>query len=309
MLTQEQEDIVAQSRALARPNLELADRAFYDTLQRLRYQQPPLKEWELSQAVERAAGEYVASKVETTAHAIRKVVESRHVALTREQIEEIFATMRPTIDDIRGFAYKQANGFGFGAGPGFGIAMDNAFRLTTEIETETLALLASRPSLSGSHNTTTNKTFTEKQPDFTLISADTDFSDYLAQLWTEAMLCYSAGANIATIILLGSVLEGTLLAKIHSLPKQDSGSQSGQRAASSHPRSNATLSELIDVASARGWIHQTRYRFSDVLRNYRNFVHPERAYKAGHSLDRGAATICLQVVREVLRDLGILDAR
>jgi hypothetical protein len=252
----------------------------------------------LSDAAEKAAGGYITAKVEIAYEAVSKVIETRGVACTRAQVEEIFKAVRPTLADMTAYALQHANSMGFGAGPGFGIAMDDAFRLNSETAIETLSLLADRAQ---SESSSASRPGDADSPiDLSSLVTDEGMNKHLHALWREAAQCYEAGANIATVVMLGSFLEGILLAKERLINQlsPDAGEAYSRR----------TLGELVTMALENGWIHQTRYGFSDVLRNYRNFVHPQKAASAGHTLDKGTATICMHVVREVLRDLGVVGA-
>src|SRR5579862_5472485 len=65
------------------------------------------------------------------------------------------------------------------------------------------------------------------------------------------------------------------------------------------------LAALIEVASDLSWVHKARGDFSDVLRNYRNLVHPWKAARTPYKIDRGTANVSWQVVKETLRDLNV----
>jgi hypothetical protein len=139
-------------------------------------------------------------------------------------------------------------------------------------------------------------------PNFSPVVADAALAAHLRVLWHEADLTYTGGAYLATEILLGAILEGTLLAKAQA-------NQAAAKGATAAPKGRQlegwSLANLIEVASELGWIHKTRGQFSAIVRDHRNFVHPLKASTTGADIDKGAAGIAWKVVVETLRDLGI----
>ncbi|MCX4964070.1 hypothetical protein OHA98_04390 [Streptomyces sp. NBC_00654] len=111
----------------------------------------------------------------------------------------------------------------------------------------------------------------------------------------EARTCYANGAHVAAIIMLGSLLEGVLLTVIH------------ERDASLLGKKDANfigLKDLIDICRRAGWIDIDMERFSQALREYRNFVHPRREFREEHTPDRDTLTVSWYVVNGSLNDLA-----
>jgi hypothetical protein len=148
---------------------------------------------------------------------------------------------------------------------------------------------------------------TGQAPNFGAAVPDARLSGHLEILWNEADLAYKGGAYLATVVMLGSLLEGVLLAKAQA-------NQAAAQGATTAPKDSAArvraldkwrLVNLIEVASELGWIQKTRADFSDIVRDYRNLVHPWKAATTGKNIDKGTAGIAWKVVVETLRDLGI----
>ncbi len=146
-----------------------------------------------------------------------------------------------------------------------------------------------------------------RSPNFGPVVADAALCMHLKVLWGEADLAYKGGAYLATVVMLGSLLEGVLLGKAQ-------GNQARAQTATTAPKDGTSsvrqldkwrLVNLIEVAAEVGWIHRTRGDFSDILRDYRNLVHPQKAATTGYNIDKGAAGIAWKVVVETLRDLGL----
>lgn len=131
---------------------------------------------------------------------------------------------------------------------------------------------------------------------------------HLAVLWEEAAADYAGQAWLSTVIMLGSLLEAALLAKCQE-------GDAIAKASASAPKSKGvakdyewwSLSDFLAVAEENNWIHQSRNDFADILRDYRNMVHPYNAYRRNYRVDRSMATICWEVVKAALADLGVKD--
>ncbi len=143
-------------------------------------------------------------------------------------------------------------------------------------------------------------------PDFSALINDVGLRKQLLVLWEETVLCYGADAHLSTVVMLGSLLEGALLGKALANPADANRAiASPKDVGSVKPFERWHLSNFIDVAIECGWVHKTRGDFTDVLRGYRNLIHPFKAKDVGYRIDKGAASICWQVVLSTLDDLGI----
>lgn len=138
-------------------------------------------------------------------------------------------------------------------------------------------------------------------PNFSRVAADAALAAHLKVLWEEADLAYKGGAYLATVIMLGSLLEGAMLGKAQA-------NLAAATIATKAPKDKVErwpLVSLIEVASELHWIKKDRSDYSTTLRDYRNLVHPWKAASSGYSVDRGTANMSWQVVKETLRDLGV----
>lgn len=111
----------------------------------------------------------------------------------------------------------------------------------------------------------------------------------------EARTCYANGAQVAAIIMLGGLLEGVMLTVI----EEREASLLGKK----KPDSIA-LQALIDISHQAGWIDVDVERFSQALREYRNFVHPRAELREAHTPDRDTLTVSWWVVNSALNDLA-----
>lgn len=127
----------------------------------------------------------------------------------------------------------------------------------------------------------------------------------------EARTCREYGAPLATVILLGGVLEGVL----HDVVRQHMeqafrcpASPRDRKTGKPLPTKEWKLSALIDVAHQCGWLQLDVQRFSHALREYRNMVHPLQEITMAHTPDADTVTLCWYAVVAALNDLAELHS-
>jgi hypothetical protein len=135
---------------------------------------------------------------------------------------------------------------------------------------------------------------------------DKALAAHLQKLWTEGAQCYEANANLATVILLGSLLEGALFAKCQQNDAQVmAASRAPREKGNVKPYRRWSLSDFIAVAEENEWIHVTRNPAAKALRDYRDMVHPANAIAQTYSVDRYTAAISWEVVKGAVSDLRL----
>ena len=110
----------------------------------------------------------------------------------------------------------------------------------------------------------------------------------------EARLCHTTGAHMATIIMLGSLLEGIL----------DGAAAERLGEKPSPPLDRMGLQELLDLAHRKGWIEIDVHKGSEVVRAYRNLVHPRAQLRMRHTPNADTVDMCWPVVNATLNDLA-----
>jgi hypothetical protein len=146
-------------------------------------------------------------------------------------------------------------------------------------------------------------------PDFSRIS-DPESADLLTERWNEAVLGLRSGASLSAITMMGSLLEGALLQMAMRRPDEANRTKAAPREGNKpRPWSQWRLSDLINVAVQAKWITVDLQAFSEVLRDYRNLIHPwESQAKAFHPT-RDSAAICWEITRRVVDQLIAYEAR
>lgn len=144
----------------------------------------------------------------------------------------------------------------------------------------------------------------EPPPEFNKSVADNSLADILSFRWEEAQKCARAGAHLAAVVMMGSILEGALLYRVEQELKTANQANSSPKDKTGKPKpiQEWGLSSLIDVAYEVGWLQGDVKRFSHALRESRNVVHPyvQRLYGKP---DADTCSICWQVVRAAVADL------
>ena len=143
-------------------------------------------------------------------------------------------------------------------------------------------------------------------PDFTrLTSSVPGLREELDRRWRESQTCVYVEAYTSAVILMGSILEGLLLARA-----QLSASQAYQAARAPKDKAGKsvsvddwTLSSLIDVAVEVGWLKSDRGKFSHALRDSRNVVHPRQAVMSRAAFDAATCTTTWHVLVSSTEDL------
>lgn len=120
----------------------------------------------------------------------------------------------------------------------------------------------------------------------------------------EYQKCAGAGACLASVVLLGAMLEAALLV----LKKHPEESNKCPAAPKRDGRVKAfgewTLSEMIDVACALGWIGKYAQSAGHGLRDYRNFIHANKLMQENENPDQGLVAICSRTVQKAMDDLA-----
>ncbi len=144
-------------------------------------------------------------------------------------------------------------------------------------------------------------------PDFKHLIGDSKLADTLAARWQEAERCVAAGAHLAGIVMMGSLLEGLLIAVVRLRPAEANRARSAPRdprSGRAWPFQRWSLHDLIKVAHECGWLQRDAKDFSDRLRDYRNLVHPWQQRSMMVVPDEDTCAIGWQVVRAAVNDLA-----
>jgi hypothetical protein len=124
--------------------------------------------------------------------------------------------------------------------------------------------------------------------------------------WIEAQICQHAGAYLAAVIIMGSILEALLLARCSANPTNSYQSPAAPKdrvSGKSVALHDWSLNTLIDVAVSLRWLKVDRGRFSHALRQSRNIVHPYEHARSQADFDEATCKLCWQVLNASVDDL------
>lgn len=143
-------------------------------------------------------------------------------------------------------------------------------------------------------------------PDFGRLVQNDEMVSVLKFRWEEAQRCVQAGAYLAAIVMMGSLLEGVLLAKIQAHPGDANTAKSAPR---DHQKNRARpfrdwgLAAMIEVAHELGWLKKGAKALGHALRDYRNLVHPSAEFERMERPDEGTCEACQKAVDVAVRQL------
>ncbi|MFG2601018.1 hypothetical protein [Streptomyces sp. NPDC048462] len=127
------------------------------------------------------------------------------------------------------------------------------------------------------------------------VVSDPDLATAVQLRLDEARTCYEHGAYTSAIIMLGSLLEGVLA---HAAQVRTADERMPK------PLRNMGLNDFVDFAFKNKWIEHDAKLASELVRHYRNLVHPLAEKKTGHSPNRDTLDMCWPVVNATLNDLA-----
>jgi hypothetical protein len=145
-----------------------------------------------------------------------------------------------------------------------------------------------------------------KGPDLTKLTAVLPELEAVIQArWQEAQRCQHSKAYLAAVVLMGSILEALLLARVTKSPADAYRSPSAPKDNSGRPvaLTDWNLHTLIEVSVDLGWIKTDRGAFSHALRASRNVVHPWEQVRAKANFDEATCTTCWHVLNASVEDL------
>jgi hypothetical protein len=150
-------------------------------------------------------------------------------------------------------------------------------------------------------------TTTDVPPDFSKLIPDVAMIGILEKRWIECVACIAHGAPLAATVMIGGLLEGLLLARINR-----ESNKAPIFTATAAPKNNQgqtlqlkewTLQDYIGVAHELKWISVAAKDVGVVLRDYRNYIHPQKELSHGVSLSTPDAIILWEIGKSISRQL------
>ncbi len=145
-------------------------------------------------------------------------------------------------------------------------------------------------------------------PDFSPLASNPPMRDILTRRWHECHRCVGAGAHLAAIVMMGGLLEALFVARANKMG--DKAALINAASAPKDPKTGKTvnyqewmLDSYIRVASELNWITDSAKDLADVLKGYRNYIHPEKELRHGITLTLNDSSMFWQVAKGLARQL------
>ncbi|MDR3519883.1 MAG: hypothetical protein P4L63_03295 [Candidatus Pacebacteria bacterium] len=152
------------------------------------------------------------------------------------------------------------------------------------------------------------------KPDFSPLTSNLEMQKILDNRWSEIIKCLNCTAPLAATIMMGGLLEALFLARINKLI--DKGPVYKAKAAPLDSKTKKViplerwmLNSYIEVGAELGWIRRPAKDIGIVLRDYRNFIHPERELSTGFTLEQEGALLFWQMFNQVSRQIIMSASR
>lgn len=147
-------------------------------------------------------------------------------------------------------------------------------------------------------------------PDFSPLAGNEEIRGILTRRWHECCKCVNADAHLAAIVMMGGLLEALFVARANKLSDK-----SPLVNAAAAPKDKVTgktlnyqdwmLDSYTKVALELGWITGSARNVADILKEYRNYVHPEKERRHGVVLDLNDSEMFWSVTKSLVRQLLI----
>lgn len=144
-------------------------------------------------------------------------------------------------------------------------------------------------------------------PNFSPLISDLAMQKILNRRWTECAMCVQNGASLAATVMMGGLLEALLLTRI--LREQDKApifktkSAPKDKSGKTKPLTEWMLKDYIDVTHEMNWISPSAKSVGEVLRDYRNYIHPQKEHSHGITLEKKDAEVFWEISKTISRQI------
>jgi hypothetical protein len=148
----------------------------------------------------------------------------------------------------------------------------------------------------------------DQPPDFGPLAVDLGMREILIGRWHECARCLDAGAHLAATVMMGGLLEALFVARANLMADKKplfraKATPIDKKTGKAAPLGEWTLRPYIDVGAEIGWITRSGSDVAAVLRDYRNYVHPEKQRVHGVHLGEHDSLMFWEVTKALARQL------
>jgi hypothetical protein len=144
-------------------------------------------------------------------------------------------------------------------------------------------------------------------PGFAPLISDAAMQAILKERWNECVKCIAANVPLAATVMMGGLLEALLLARINresdKRPIFTAKNAPKDRSGKTKPLAEWMLKDFIDVVHELGWITVSARDVGAVLRDYRNYIHPQKQLSHNVHLQLADAKLFWEVSKGIARQV------
>jgi hypothetical protein len=144
-------------------------------------------------------------------------------------------------------------------------------------------------------------------PNFAPLISDAAMQKILNARWQECTKCIAADIPLAATVMMGGLLEALLLARINREPDKKAiftaKAAPKDRAGKTKTLPEWGLKDYIDVVHELGWITVSAKDVGAVLRDYRNYIHPQKQLSHGVHLKLDDANLFWEISKSISRQV------
>jgi hypothetical protein len=144
-------------------------------------------------------------------------------------------------------------------------------------------------------------------PDFAPLGADSAMQIILQRRWDEVQRCIASNAYLAATVMMGGLLESLLLARINGSPDKrrifTAAGAPRDKGGKTLPLPDWKLINMVEVAHELTWITKSAKDVGNVLRDFRNYIHPHKEYTDDVVILDEDARMLWEVTKSISRHL------
>jgi len=144
-------------------------------------------------------------------------------------------------------------------------------------------------------------------PNFAPLISDAAMQKILNARWTECVKCIAADLPLSATVMMGGLLEALLLSRINRETDKKSiftaKTAPKDRSGKTKPLSEWMLKDFIEIVHELGWISVSAKDVGAVLRDYRNYIHPQKQLSHGVHLTPDDAKLFWEISKSMTRQV------
>lgn len=145
-------------------------------------------------------------------------------------------------------------------------------------------------------------------PDFSPLVGSQEMREILVRRWHECRRCVTAEAHLAAIVMMGGLLEALFVARANKMVDKNPliKAASAPKDSKTHRTLNYQdwmLDSYLKVGHELGWITASAKQVADVLKEFRNYVHPEKELRHQVTLNFNDSAMFWDVTKALVRQL------